>query len=127
MGLMDQVRADWLSITSNANEFGVSIAFTSKDEVQTATVNGLHTKHHIGVDPTTGLPINTKNTHISVAEKLLNDAGFTTRNAKGEVSMRGHRVQCKDSTGVLKNYVIDQCWPNETVGMLCMVLGDYKP
>lgn len=124
MSLIAQAKADIERITANLGEFGVSMTFTSPLDVE-ATVTGLHTKHHLGVD-TTGNIVNSRNAHISVSEKHLTDADYPVRNASGDVALVGHRVAVKDSTGITKNYVITQCMPDETVGLLLCILGDYE-
>ena len=73
MSLIAQAKADIEQITYNQNEFGVLITFTAPDD-STATVAGLHTKHHLGLD-TDGNPVNSKNAHISFSEKNLTDEG----------------------------------------------------
>jgi hypothetical protein len=36
-----------------------------------------------------------------------------------------HLVNVKDSTGNLRNYVIMENFPDETLGMITCILGDY--
>jgi hypothetical protein len=124
MSLIAQAKADIEQITGNTDEFGVSISFTSPAS-DTATVVGLATKHHLTISPE-GTPMNGKNAHISVSESKLVDAGYPVRNANGEVDLKRHRVTWKDSTGNVRNYVINQWFPDETVGLIVCILGDYK-
>jgi hypothetical protein len=123
MSLLDQARADIEQITSNADDFGVSITFLAPDNVTTITINGLHTKHHLGVD-TDGNRANVKNAHISFAESLM--IGYPIRNAAGEVNLAGHKVTVKDSTGVDLQYIIREWYPDETVGLIVCILGDFE-
>jgi len=120
--LLEAARSDWKRFTGGGG-FEVELTFISpaSDEV---TVNGLGTKHHLQFG-SSGEAINAKNTHCSVHEDYLTAAGYPVRNASGEVSMRKHQVKFKDSTGLEKNYSIDQAWPDETVGMLVFTLGDH--
>lgn len=124
MGLIQQAKDDWQRFSSDPDLFGISIDFEAPTSA-TATVVGLATKHNIGVD-TEGNLINTKNAHISVAEKLLTDAGYPTRNTAGEVDLKKHRVDYIDSTGGSKKYVIQQSFPDETVGMIVCILEDFE-
>jgi hypothetical protein len=124
MGLIDQAKSDIARFTSNTDEFGVSISFTSPAS-DTATVVGLATKHHLTIS-TEGTPVNGKNAHISVSESKLIDAGYPVRNGNGEVDLKRHRVSWKDSTGNVRNYVINQWFPDETIGLIVCILGDYK-
>ena len=124
MSLIAQAKADIEQITYNQNEFGVLITFTAPDD-STATVAGLHTKHHLGLD-TDGNPVNSKNAHISFSEKNLTDEGYVVRDANSEVSLIGHRVSVNDSTGSPKEYIIRETLPDETIGLIVCILGDLE-
>ena len=122
MSLLDQIQTDIKNITSNADEFARSALFTAPSS-ETATVNVIHTKHHLGVD-TDGNVINTKNAHIAVSEGLLTALGYPVR-IDGEVNLTNHRVDVKDSTGIVKNYIIREFLPDETIGLIVCLLGVY--
>jgi hypothetical protein len=89
------------------------------------TVRGFASKHHLSVDPETGLPVNSKNTHCSIHESVLVDAGFTVRNTDNEVDIKGWRVSYADSSGLMREYLIDDGMPDETLGLIVCFLGDY--
>lgn len=122
MSLIETAQQDWQRFTSNTDEFGVELSFTSPTG-ETATVNGLHTKHHLSVSPE-GVAVNSKNAHVCVSEALLTAASYPVRNSDGEVSMKAHSVSCKDSTGTAKTYVVQQAFQDETVGVIVLILGD---
>jgi len=82
-------------------------------------------KHHISID-TDGQVANTKNVHITVSEQLLIDESYPTRNVAGEVALKRHRIQYADSTGNQKDYIVREIFPDETVGMITCILGDYE-
>lgn len=124
MGLKERAKADIESITSNTNEWACPITFISPDGLITATINGIHTKHHLNVD-TEGNAVNAKKATISVSEKFLIDAGYPVRNSSNEVSLNGHRIKAKDSTGILCDYILLSIFPNETIGLLTCILEDY--
>ena len=124
MGLTQQAKDDWQRFTSDPDLFGISIDFEALT-LEKATVVGLANKHNIGIDSEGNL-MNSKNAHVSVAEKLLTDTGYPVRNADGEVDIKGHRVDYIDSTGVSKKYVIQESFPDETVGMIVCILGDFE-
>jgi hypothetical protein len=124
MGLIEQAKADWNAITGNANEFGVAMTFEAPTS-ETAAVVGLHTKHHLNVSPE-GTAVSGKNAHVSVSEKLLTDLSYPVRNAAGEVSLKGHKVTVKDSTGGDKIYKIREWYPDETIGVLVCILTDFE-
>ncbi len=124
MGFYDQVKKDIEQITSNTDEWAVVITFISPDSV-TATITGLRSKIHLGVD-TDGAAVNSRKAHISFSEKFLIDAGYPVRNDAGEVAIVGHRVNVADSTGVIKKYVIQNVYPDETIGLIPCTLEDFK-
>ncbi len=126
MGLIDQAKADIETITSNLNEFAKVMTFTSPTPPgQTAIINGLHTKHHLGVN-TDGTEVNAENAHVAVSEKALTDKGYTVRNSDGEIDLKDHKVTVKDSTGTDITYVIREWYQNETIGLIVCILGDYE-
>ena len=124
MSLTDRAKTDWQRHTTNNNEWGVSISLETPDSSSQIDITGLATKHHIGID-TDGNLVNTKNAHISFSEQPLIDAAFAIRNADGEVDLEGFIVIWKDSTGGDKKYVINEWFPDETVGVIVCILGDY--
>lgn len=124
MSLLDQIIEDVRTITGNPDEFGREISFEAPTG-ETAVIIGLHTKHHMGVD-TDGIRVNSKNAHISFSEKLLTDKNYPVRNASGEVSLERHLVTVKDSTGNAPTYVIREWYPDETLGLIVCILGDFS-
>ena len=124
MSLLDTAKASIQRITTDTNGFGVSMVMIAPDGT-TKTVTGLHTKHHINVD-TDGDQVNSKNAHISISEAVLTSVGYPVRNADQEVNLKGHRVNVADSTGIVKNYVIQEWFPDERIGLIVCILGDYE-
>ena len=122
-GLIEQAKGDWQRFSSDPKTWGIAITLTAPT-AEVANIVGIATKHHIGVD-TDGNPINTKNAHITISEQLLVDAGYPVR-ANNEVSILQHRVSYKDSTGITKEYVIEETFPDETVGMITCILNDFE-
>lgn len=125
MGLVDQAKADIEQITSTTDDWAVSITLIAPT-LETVTLTGLHTKHHLSIDVESGKQVNAKNAHISVSEKFMTDALYPVRDLKGDVNLKNHRVRVKDSTGEVKDYVINQWFPDETIGLITCILGDYK-
>lgn len=87
-------------------------------------INGWATKHHLNFD-TDGTVINSKNAHICLSETELVELGYPVR-VNEEVSLKDHLVTVKDSSGLEKNYVIRENYPNETLGLIACILGDYN-
>lgn len=104
--------------------FEVDIILTSPADVVLATT-GLASKHWINFDAD-GNSINSKNAHICISESDLSDNGYPVRNADEEIYLKDHRVSVKDSSGILKEFVIKEWFPSETVGLIVCILGDYE-
>ncbi len=109
-------------VTSGGFEETITLITPSKDK--TFTLTGFATKHHINFD-SEGNQINSKNVHICVDETLLTANNYPVRNAKGEVSMLKHLVSFSDSSNEIKNYIVRENYPDETLGLIVLILGDY--
>lgn len=124
MGLIDDIKDDIQQITSDLDGFGWPLKFTARTG-EIAEVVGLFTKHHMGMD-SDGLRKNFKNAHASCSEKLLMDLGYPVRNAARECQMKGDFLEATDSTGQLWEYKILEVYPDETIGLIVFMLGDYE-
>lgn len=125
MGLIERATRDAQRYTSDKDGFAVDITLTAPDSV-TATFAGLSTKHHLAIDQMSGEVVSSRTASISFSEKTATDAGYVTRNAANEVGIKGHRAQVKDSTGAVRKYIIDKVIPDETLGLIVCMLGDYE-
>lgn len=121
MSLVEQAIADIKFITQH--EWSVTVTFTNPDETETCTVQALSTKSNLSIDPATGLPVNSKNIHISVTESALNDEGYTTRDSEDRISLRKHTVSWADASGTTYDYVVDEQMPSEGTGLIVCILG----
>ncbi len=106
-------------------DFSVEISFTTPDESKTVTVDGLVTRHNLSVNPETGGYVNARNVHCAVAESVLKDAGYTTRNAGGEIDLTDHKVKWTDATETEKEYIVAETMPSDTVGLIIFILNDF--
>lgn len=95
---------------------------TVPNSIQTT---GLASKHWINYDEN-GAPINSKNAHICISETDLTEKGFYVRNKNEEVNMLRYIVSVKDSSGGTKEYEVIEQHPNETMGLIVLILGDYN-
>jgi len=109
-------------VTNGGFEESITITTPSRDKVVSLT--GFATKRFINFD-SDGLPINSKNAHISIDENILIKEGYPVRNAKGEVNLLKHIVAYPDSTGIIKKYVVRENFPDETLGLIVCILNDY--
>lgn len=121
MSLVEQARRDVLQITTNKAEWGVDIMFTNPDGTQ-ETIAGTATKHHLSID-NEGAPVNAKNASCTFCESALT---LPIRNTAGEVSLKGWKATWKDSTGSNITYMVREWFPDETLGLIVCILGDYK-
>lgn len=126
MGLTDRAIIDVSRITSNLNGFGISIVLTAPNG-QMAIIGGRHAKHHLGID-TEGNLISSKTAYISFSEPILLDinSNYPLRNNAGEVDLKGHKIDVKDSTGIIKNYVMQKWLPDETMGLITCIIEDFE-
>lgn len=117
--ILDRAKADWKKLSQE-----VDLTFTPPvgDAV---TVKGIGIKHHLSFS-TQGEVMSAKNTHCSVSEALLTDEDYPVRDSKGNVNMKKHRVSFKDSNDVEKTYSINECYPDESIGVICFILGVYE-
>jgi hypothetical protein len=126
MGLIDEIKQDIQDITSNSNEFGVSITFTNPDNTQTITVIGTASNHFMQFDFDSGKNVNSQNTHVTVSEQLFINGGYKLRNASGKLSVKKHKVSWIDSTGVFGSYEVLEAMPDQTIGLIVFILGNRK-
>lgn len=124
-GLIARAQRDTQRFTSNADSgFGLSITLTALDNT-TATVVGIHAKHHLNVD-TDGNVVNSKTAHVAISEALLIAANYPVRNSSGEVDLKNHKIQVVDSTGTSPTYLVQSWFPDETVGLIVITLEDFE-
>lgn len=119
MGLMEQANKDARRFLSG--EWSEVFTFTTPDKTTFVSIRGLASSHHLSIDPNSGLPVNARNTHVSIKEKDLTDAGYAVRNSAGEISLIRHLVTYKSKT-----YKIDETYPDETLGVIICILGSYE-
>ena len=122
--ILKAARADAKRYTSSGG-FEDDITIKTPDGSTTVNIKGSATKHHISFD-TDGNQVNSKNAHIRIVEDDLVALGYPVRNASGEGNLRNHLVSVPDSTLVIRNYIITETFPNETMGVIVCILGDYN-
>jgi len=138
MSLLEIARDDIKRITTDLSEWAVLMTFKTPtagpfdytfdftfNNSQMFTLQGLHTKHHIGINGETGQRVNTKQASVTVNESFFNDVGYLVR-VNGEVSLRDHQVAVKDSTGNVCTYVVREWFPDESLGVIVCILGDLE-
>jgi hypothetical protein len=122
-GLLNKARKDSKKYITKGG-FQDDIVLKTIDGLKVINTTGFVSKHWINYD-TDGLPANSKNAHICLDESDLVLQEYPVRNNQNEVSLMNHKVDAKDSSGVLKHYIIKEWFPNETLGLIVCILSDY--
>jgi len=125
--LFDIIKRDAKHII-NKGGYHIDIQMITKDGDKTVNITGWAVKVSGSFD-SDGNQVNTKNVHVTIDEKILMDLGYPVRSFKKkieEVDLVGHKVSFKDSTGILKNYIVRENIPDENLGLITLWLGDYK-
>lgn len=125
--LFDIIKRDAKFIV-NSGGYQVDIEMITPDGYKKVNITGWAVKTSGSFD-SDGNQVNTKNVHCTIDENALISLGYPVRsNKKGiqEVDLLQHRVNYKDSTGELKNYIVRENMPDENLGLITIWLGDYK-
>ena len=123
--MIETAQAAVKRIRADPNGFTKSIQFTAADGITTATIRGMSSVIHLGVD-NQGEFVNTRKAHISFSESSLSDVGYPVRDSNDVLILKGNRVGVVDSTGVVEQYVIREIYPDEALGLLVCMLGDFE-
>lgn len=83
---------------------------------------GLHPKHNMTFNVEKNEFANSKKASVTISEKWFTDAGYPLRNDAGEVFLSKHVVFVSDSTGNNFQYVAAQWYPDETNGLIVIIL-----
>lgn len=88
-------------------------------------ITGLKSKHHFEYE-SDGTLLNDRNAHICIDEDDLAAENYPVRDSNGEINLINHRVRATDSSGEEKNYIIKENLPDETLGLIVCLLGDFE-
>ena len=127
MSLFDIIKRDAKFIINNGG-YQLDITLSNKDKSQTINIIGWAVKV-AGFFDTDGNQVNTKNAHCTIDEQVLIDLGYEYKSFKKgipEVDMIYHYVSFKDSSGQIANYIVRENIPDENLGLIKLLLGDYK-
>lgn len=119
MGIFERARND-------SKRYSQEVSLTFYRIVGTEYVaKGIATRHHLGVDPDTGLTVNSRNVHCTISETLLTAQNYNTRNSKGDVNLVNSFVKYADATGVVRTYKIIEVLPDDSLGLIVCILSSY--
>lgn len=121
--LLNRARKDAKKYVTKGG-FEETIFLETPDGLTSLETTGFASKHWINFD-TDGNAANSKNAHICLDEDKLALANYPVRNSNQEVFLLKHRVTVKDSSGIEKKYVVIESFPDETLGLIVCILGDY--
>ena len=124
VSLFDIVKRDAKAFL-NRGGYQLEIQMITPDNLTTINIVGWAVKVYQSFD-SDGNQVNTKNVHVTIDEDVLVNLGYTPRNAKGEISLVAHKVSFKDSSGIVRNYIVRENFPDENLGLIILILGDYK-
>lgn len=127
VSLFDIIKRDAKFIV-NSGGYDIDIQITNPDGSITANIRGWAVKISGSFD-SDGNQVNTKNVHVTIDEDALIVLGYPVRTAKkgiAEVDLIYHKVDFKDSSGLIKNYIVRENIPDENLGLITLWLGDYK-
>lgn len=125
MGVLDFAIEDYEDFMSDEVGASIPMTITTPDGSTTADIRGLGMSHHLSFD-TEGQMVNTKQSHVSIHENVLIKAGYPVRNDKDVVSLHKHKIEFADHRNVIKPYLIIQAFPDETLGGITCMLGEYE-
>lgn len=122
--ILDLARQQLSRHTKDENSWSIPISFTSANGLQTASVVGVSSKQSMYMD-ITNYQFQNKNAHIRIVTKDIVDANpmFPIRNIYGEIDMNGCIANCKDSSDNTIKYKVVQTLPNETLGVIILLLN----
>ncbi len=117
MGLIEMAIRDLKDITSNGDEFGISITLTAPDD-STITINGLQTLHHTGFD-LDGVRVNSKISSVAISTELLEDYPYI--DDSDEINFSNHKVTTGGNT-----YIVREFFPDEKLKLTVLILSKWQ-
>jgi hypothetical protein len=125
MGLFEMAQRDFAKFSSDTVAGPAkAITFTAPNSGPIIVANGIATKHHNSLNEE-GKQVNAKKASITITEALLTAQGYPVR-IKGEVNLTNHKVSWMDSTGTINTYMIREWYPDESLGEITCILGDFE-
>lgn len=128
MNMMDIARRDARTfVTSKSGGFAVDAVLIDTNDTQ-ASLPMLHSSTYITYNEDRAAMVNMKGAHLCFSEAELKEIAptYVLRNTIGEVEMTGHKCVVKDSTGEVKTYQVKEHWPDETLGLIVCILGQFE-
>ena len=122
--LFDLVKRD-AKRAINSGGYQVDIEIKTPDNSRTENITGWAVKHWNSFETEENIA-HTKVVRATIDEEVLVSLGYPVRNAKGEIRLIDHKVSYADSSGITKTYIVRENWPDENLGLIVLILGDFK-
>lgn len=122
--LLQKARIDFKKYVTGGG-FEDDIILETADGSLSISITGFVSRHWISF-VTDGLDANSKSSHVCIDEELLIENNYPYKNSYGDVHLKYHKVSVKDSAGILKKYVINEWFDNQTFGLIPCILGEYE-
>lgn len=117
-------REDYKQIVG-AGEFSVNCTFTPPGTSPVSkTIKGIYSEINNSVN-TDGVPVNAKQTRLTICESDLTAQSYTTRDASNRITLNKHLVVIADISGTNRTYIVNEVIPDRTFGGITIILGDY--
>ncbi len=120
MGLRELAELDLaLTLEDAVNGFGFSITVTDLSGVS-ADFTGQSSDIRFFIDPETGQGVASNKAHVALRKSTLEASALTIPNSG---MLKGFKIDFKSINGFAYKYVVQETWPDKTLGMITCLLG----
>ena len=125
MGLRDIATADAIEIIQDTVTGGDEIIITSPAGVSEDFL-ALTNDIHFSIDPETGETVTGRQCSVTVLSSDLVTAGFSEIKGIHDTNSRPWVVQMTDINGVTATFKVVESHPDNTMGLMVLILGEYS-
>lgn len=122
--LLQLAKRDAMRIVTQGG-FEESLELITPNSSLSISLTGFATKHWISFD-SDGNPVNSSNIQATVSENDLKELNYPYRDSNGKVKLINHKVNFMDSSGNIGNYIVSENYPDETLGLIVLILRFFK-
>lgn len=125
--ILDMARADLKQFLSTGG-FEVDITLESPSPSPViVVVKGYANRINVDID-SDGQVMSSMRAHADIFESAITDADptYPIRDSSNKVNMKGHKLTYTDTTGVSETYQITESHPDEQLGHITFMLGEYE-
>ena len=121
--ILEKIKDTSNRFVNDLQAFSTPVILTSPSGISYTTA-GFFSKHHNALDMEANR-ISSKMTSIALHERDLVAKGVVVRNASGNVALLNYICQISDSSETSSKYIVRQMYPDELIGIIVLILGDY--